>query len=79
MAAILMTKEAFESIMGGAGKMRSPAPAATDRGALRIRSRVRAKLGLSQPTFAALLRVSVATVRNGEPAGGGPRGPRECR
>jgi putative transcriptional regulator len=77
-----VTKEALESIRAGLEDAVAYARGDRSRGVAHeievpqvdVRE-VRAKLGLSQSTFAAMFRVSVATVRNWERGRRRPEGP----
>ena len=77
-----MTKAAFESIMAGLEDALAYARGDRSRGVAHaievsevdVRG-VRARLGLSQSGFAAMFRVSVATVRNWEQGRRRPEGP----
>jgi putative transcriptional regulator len=77
-----VTKEAFESIMAGLEDALAYARGDRSHGIAHeievpevdVRT-LRAKLGLSQSRFAAMFRVSVATVRNWEQGRRRPEGP----
>jgi putative transcriptional regulator len=77
-----MSKGPFESIKAGLEDALAYARGDTSRGiaheievpSVNVRA-VRTKLGLSQPNFARMFRVSVATVRNWEQGRRRPEGP----